>query len=169
MSSISHLLGCTFLCVTVYLHIQVIEALCIPVGMTSEEGLEAQHKVLRRVREHHTRKSSRAKSNTDLVHWLLQASSPTVAQYRQRKRNRKRRPLLPEAKDLLIQCDSSLEIDPHENEASGHVGEENGSDDASGPDEESGSDGEAIGSEGDDSESAVEEYASVEDEDIDNE
>ena len=96
---------------------QVIKALCIPVGMASEEGLEAQHKTIRRVRLHHTRKDSRIKSNTDLFHWLLQASSPLVAQYRKRKPSRKRRPLLPEASALLTTLDSSPEDDSDKSDA----------------------------------------------------
>ena len=97
---------------------QVIKALCIPVGMASEEGLEAQHKTIRHVRLHHTRKDSRIKSNTDLFHWLLQASSSLVAQFRKRKLSRKRRPLLPEASALLSTLDSSSEDDSDESDES---------------------------------------------------
>ena len=85
----------------VLFHPQVINALPVPVGVASEERLEAQHKTIRRVRETHTRKSSRVNSNTDLVHWLLQSSSPLVAQFRKRRVKQKRRELLPEAQRLL--------------------------------------------------------------------
>ena len=100
----------------------MINALCVPVGIASEEGIEAQHKTIRYVREHHTRKASRAKSNADLFNWLLQSSSPLVAQHRVRTATRKRRPLLPEAHDLILDpdddSDSSDEDDPESSEMS---------------------------------------------------
>ena len=74
----------------------------MPVGQASEEGIEGQNKTIRYVREHHTRKVSRVKSNTDLMNWLLQSSSPNIAQYRTRKPDRKRKELLPEAQDLFF-------------------------------------------------------------------
>ena len=80
----------------------MIETLFVPVGQASEEGIEAQNKTIRYVREHHTRKVSRVKSNTDLMNWLLQSSSPNIAQYRTRKPDRKRKELLPEAQDLFF-------------------------------------------------------------------
>ena len=78
------------------------ETLFVPVGQASEEGIEGQNKTIRYVREHHTRKVSRVKSNTDQMNWLLQASSPNIAQYRTRKPDRKRKELLPEAQDLFF-------------------------------------------------------------------
>ena len=80
----------------------MIETLFVPVGQASEEGIESQNKTIRYVREHHTRKVSRVKSNTDLMNWLLQSSSPNIAQYRTRKPDRKRKELLPEAQDLFF-------------------------------------------------------------------
>ena len=80
----------------------MIETLFVPVGQASEEGIEGQNKTIRYVREHHTRKVSRVKSNTDLMNWLLQSSSPNIAQYRTRKPDRKRKELLPEAQDLFF-------------------------------------------------------------------
>ena len=89
-------------------------------GMASEEGIEAQHKTIRYVREHHTRKASRAKSNADLFNWLLQSSSPLVAQHRVRSATRKKQPLLPEARELILDpdSDSSDEDDPESAEMS---------------------------------------------------
>ena len=90
--------------------------------MASEEGIEAQHKTIRYVREHHTRKASRAKSNTDLFNWLLQSSSPLVAQHRVQRGTRKRLPLLPESRDLILDpaedTNSSDEDDPESDEMS---------------------------------------------------
>ncbi|XP_076034196.1 uncharacterized protein LOC143020994 isoform X2 [Oratosquilla oratoria] len=63
---------------------QVIESLCIPVGHTSEEGLEGTHKILRNARENHTSKKSRIRSNTDLMHWLLLISDPVLAGFRKK-------------------------------------------------------------------------------------
>lgn len=51
----------------------------IPIGMLSEEALEATHKVIRKSRLNHTRKNSRANSNVDLLNHLLISSDPLIS------------------------------------------------------------------------------------------
>ena len=69
---------------------EVIEELCIPVGQSSEEGMEGKHKDLKAVRQHHTCKTSKIRINEDLIHWLLIMSDRIVASHRKIKRvNRK--------------------------------------------------------------------------------
>lgn len=51
----------------------------IPIGMLSEEALEATHKVFRKSRLNHTRKNSRANSNVDLLNHLLISSDPLIS------------------------------------------------------------------------------------------
>lgn len=79
---------------------EVIEELCIPVGQSSEEGMEGKHKDLRRVRLHHTCKTSRVRINEDLIHWLLIMSDPIIASQREVKRAN-RKPLHPDVIELL--------------------------------------------------------------------
>ena len=79
---------------------EVVNDLCIPIGHSSEEGMEAKHKDLRKIRLHHTCKSSRIKINEDLVHWLLIMSDPIIASHRQIKRT-KRKALQPYVLELL--------------------------------------------------------------------
>lgn len=79
---------------------EVIEELCIPVGQSSEEGMEGKHKDLRAVRQHHTCKISRSRINEDLIHWLLIMSDPIVASHRKIKRV-SRKPLPPAVLQLL--------------------------------------------------------------------
>ena len=52
--------------------------MCIPVGHSSEEGMEAKHKD---IRLQHTWKTSRTKINEDMIHWLLIMSDPIIASY----------------------------------------------------------------------------------------
>ena len=52
----------------------------------SEEAAEALHKVVRRFRQHHTRKDSRLLTMTDLFRRLLVMSDPVVSSLRQLER-----------------------------------------------------------------------------------
>lgn len=79
----------------------IIEALCIPIGHASEEGIEARHKDLRSARLHHTCKSSRTRVNNDLIHWLLATSDPVVATSQKPRSLRKYNSLSPDIRSLL--------------------------------------------------------------------
>lgn len=46
---------------------EIIESAVLPIGMFSEEALEARNKDFRRYRECHTRKFSRVQTMTDLL------------------------------------------------------------------------------------------------------
>ena len=62
--------------------------------------MESKHKDLKTVREHHTCKTSRIKTNEDLIHWLLIMSDPIIASQREIKRAI-RKPLHPDVVELL--------------------------------------------------------------------
>lgn len=57
----------------------IIEAALLPIGMFSEEALEARNKDFRRYREFHTRKFSRVQTMTDLFNTLLFSSDPLIS------------------------------------------------------------------------------------------
>lgn len=61
----------------------------IPIGQLSEEALEATHKDIRYIREHHTRKSSRKNTNKDLINFLIISSDPAVSLHRKKTSKRK--------------------------------------------------------------------------------
>ena len=85
---------------------QVIEELPVSLGHSSEEAIEATHKKLRSVKEHHTLKTSRKRINEDLVHWMLTYSDPMIASLRKRKYQPKSKPGLPqEGLQLLRSAD----------------------------------------------------------------
>lgn len=57
----------------------IINSVAIPIGMMSEEALEARNKDLRNFRLHHTRKTSRHNTMQDLAHALLFSSDPLIS------------------------------------------------------------------------------------------
>lgn len=57
----------------------IIEAAVLPIGMFSEEALEARNKDFRRYREFHTRKFTRLQTMTDLFNRLLVSSDPYIS------------------------------------------------------------------------------------------
>lgn len=60
----------------------IIEYFNLPIGLLSEEALEARHKDIRKHRLHHTRKISRKHTNIDLMQRLLLSSDPLISSYR---------------------------------------------------------------------------------------
>ncbi|KAL4125867.1 hypothetical protein QTP88_010104 [Uroleucon formosanum] len=60
----------------------VSKSIILPIGMMSEEAQEASNKIYRRVRERHTRKSSRLNTTEDLIHMMLQQSDPVISRAR---------------------------------------------------------------------------------------
>lgn len=60
----------------------IIRFFDLPIGVLSEEALEARHKEIRKTRLDHTRKSSRVNSITDLINYLLITSDPYISNIR---------------------------------------------------------------------------------------
>jgi len=60
----------------------IIEYFDLPISLLSEEALEARHKEIRKNRLHHTRKTSREDTNTDLLNILLLTSDPLISSHR---------------------------------------------------------------------------------------
>lgn len=56
----------------------IIEKVSLPIGMMSEEALEARNKDFRSYRLNHTRKNSRLNTMEDLIHTLLVSSDPII-------------------------------------------------------------------------------------------
>lgn len=57
---------------------EIIESCSLPIGMISEEALEAKNKDLRRLRRENTRKISRKSTMEDLFHSLPYSSDPYI-------------------------------------------------------------------------------------------
>lgn len=58
---------------------EIINNVVLPIGMMSEEALEARNKDVRNFRLHHTRKTSRQHTMEDLMHALLFSSDPFIS------------------------------------------------------------------------------------------
>ena len=79
---------------------QIIKSALLPIGQLSEEGQEARNKDIKKYREHHTRKSSRKNTMTDLINNLLISSDPLISSIRKSHKKQKT-PLWNEALHLL--------------------------------------------------------------------
>ena len=79
---------------------QIIKSALLPIGQLSEEAQEARNKDIKRYREHHTRKSSRKNTMTDLINNLLISSDPLISSIRKSHKKQKT-PLWNEALHLL--------------------------------------------------------------------
>lgn len=81
----------------------IIRRCPIPIGLTSEEPSEANNKVLRYFRMHHTRKTSWQHQMEDMFHRLLCISDPVIQECidSRRARQRARRSLPIEIRSLL--------------------------------------------------------------------
>jgi len=60
----------------------IIEYFDLSIGLLSEEALKVRHKEIRKTRLHHTQKTSREDTNTDLLNILLLTSDPLISSYR---------------------------------------------------------------------------------------
>lgn len=99
---------------------QAIAYSLLPIGMLSEEAQESCNKSYKRFREHHTRKNSRLHTTKDLIHMLLVSSDPVISTLR-RKREIKKKELLPETVALLMEdseTEGELEEDTEEEDES---------------------------------------------------
>ena len=76
--------------------LQVIQRFPLPIGMFTEEALEARNEVVRRYRQRHTRKTSRRAKNIDIMSMLLVSSDPLIEPFRKQVQ-RKSKPLGTEA------------------------------------------------------------------------
>lgn len=61
---------------------EVVRHFLIPIGQLSEDAQEARNKDFRSYREHHTRKTSRSKTNEDILNRLLISSDPLISSIR---------------------------------------------------------------------------------------
>lgn len=66
----------------------IISSFDLPIGILSEEALEAKHKEFRKNRLSHTRKSSRLNSNKDLINIMLITSDPFISSLRKVDRSK---------------------------------------------------------------------------------
>lgn len=80
----------------------------IGIGQLSEDAQEANHKVFRYQRLHHTRKTSRISTNSDLIRSLILLSDPVLASHIVR---RERKTLLKDAQLLINDNDSCIEYE----------------------------------------------------------
>ncbi|PSN38917.1 hypothetical protein C0J52_11862 [Blattella germanica] len=76
---------------------QIIKSALLPIGQLSEEAQEARNKDIKKYREHHTRKSSRKNTMTDLINNFLISSDPLISSIRKSHKT----PLWNEALHLL--------------------------------------------------------------------
>ena len=65
-----------------YHSIDVIKECIFPIGQLSEEAQESRNKDYKRFRLNHTQKSSRTRTNRDLLNMLLITSDPIVDSFR---------------------------------------------------------------------------------------
>ena len=82
----------------------LIEHCPLPIGLSSEEPAEANNKVLRQVKLHHSRKTSLLDNMSDIFHRLTDISDPKIVESSLKKRDkisRQRKPLSPEIQALL--------------------------------------------------------------------
>jgi hypothetical protein len=80
----------------------IIEHCPLPIGLTNEEASEANNKILRNVRLHHTRKTSWSDGMSDLYHRMMDLSDPVVLDKSQQKKKKKeKKPLSSEILSLL--------------------------------------------------------------------
>lgn len=73
----------------------------IPIGMLSEEAIEATHKIFRKTRLNHTRKNSRLSTNKDLIERMILQSEPHISIFRQA--DNKKKPYYNEIMDLIVE------------------------------------------------------------------
>uniref|UniRef100_A0ABD2W5C9 Uncharacterized protein n=1 Tax=Trichogramma kaykai TaxID=54128 RepID=A0ABD2W5C9_9HYME len=85
---------------------KIIESLPLPIGILSEEALEANHKNVKRFRDKFTRKDSRIHTNTDLFNRLLMSSNPLVSMCRNTK-ERKKHDYTQEMRNLILETDGT--------------------------------------------------------------
>lgn len=85
----------------------------LPIGLLSEEAMEARNKDIRRFREQHTRKSSRMATNEDLFRRLLLTSDPFISNIIGMQR-KKMTPLSAEVRSILNVDDLLSDTDSDE-------------------------------------------------------
>lgn len=96
---------------------QIIAASVLPVGTMCEEAQEALNKEIRRIRQDHSRKTSRTATMQDIFNGLLVASDPIISAYRKAEK-RKRMALPEEVQALLLQPLDQEEDESSESELS---------------------------------------------------
>lgn len=66
----------------------IIKSLPLPVGQLSEDVIEASHKEYKNLRQYHSRKTSRANTNSDIFNWMLVSSDPVVTDNRKKAKKK---------------------------------------------------------------------------------
>lgn len=85
----------------------IIKNAILPIGVFSEEAQESKNKEYKRIREHHTRKSARILTNTDITNNLLVSSDPKITSLSILPKCNKKL-LSPEANQLLIVTEDEI-------------------------------------------------------------
>ncbi|PSN37140.1 hypothetical protein C0J52_20163 [Blattella germanica] len=68
---------------------QIIKSALLPIGQLSEAAQEARNQDIKKYREHHTRKSSRKNTMTDLNNNFLISSDPLISSIRKSHKKQK--------------------------------------------------------------------------------
>lgn len=87
----------------------------VPIGQLSEEAQESRNKDYIRFREHHSRKSSRINTNTDLFNFLLITSDPIITGLRSKIKVSSTK--LPPDAIYLLNIESTEDYESNEEEA----------------------------------------------------
>lgn len=66
----------------------IIKSLLLPVGQLSEDVIEASHKDYKKLRQYHSRKTSRVNINCDIFNWMLVYSDPVVTHNRKKDKKK---------------------------------------------------------------------------------
>ena len=103
----------------------VIENFLIPIGQLSEDVQESRHKEFRQFRLDNSRKVSRTKANTDILHNLLISSDPLVTSLMPNKSN-KLKTISQDIIFLLEQSDSPF-VDKNASTSASNVCEQSSS------------------------------------------
>ena len=73
---------------------QVVDEMVLPIGMMSEEALEARNKDFKKFREFFSTKCSRLKTNEDLLRRYMCSSDPVISALRSPKHPNKEKMVL---------------------------------------------------------------------------
>lgn len=72
----------------------IIKSLPLPVGQLSEDVIEASHKEYKNLRQYHSRKFSRANTNSDIFNWMLVSSDPVLADKRKKAKKKTKQKIM---------------------------------------------------------------------------
>jgi hypothetical protein len=87
---------------------EIIEYFPIPIGQMTEEAIEATHKVFRKTRLDHTRKTSRTNTCMDLMKRMLLMSDPKIASERNFERRHRKKDK--DVDQYLVTCEDDMQF-----------------------------------------------------------